>query len=382
MPVQDVDAVVEVRPQACGGCGGGLSPTETLPVRHQVWELPEQIRVQVTEYRLHALFCPCCNQETRAELPDRVPNRAFGPRVQGLVGYLSGGLRLSDRQIQESLRLLFGLEVALGSVTNLRKDLAAGLETPVEEVLEFVRSQEAVHIDETTWWNHTERWWLWTAATPEATVFQIRPGRGKWEAQEILGEDFRGGAVTDRLYSYDWLGKRQLCWAHLVRDFRRMAGRAGLPGLLGRQLEELGDAVLRDVRRHRRGEIERSTFRAYASEHRRRVHDLLEVGRRCGHPKTAGTCKDILKKETSLWTYLRDPAIEPTNNAAERAVRPAVLWRKTRRGTQSEQGKSFVERILTAVTTLKQQGRCVLTYLSETMTAFYAGQLAPSLLPT
>lgn len=227
-----------------------------------------------------------------------------------MVGYFSGGLRLSDRQIQESLRLLFGLDIALGTVANLRKDLGGGLAEPAAEVLEHVREQPAVNVDETTWWGHTTQMWLWTATTPKATAFRISPGRGKWEAQEFLGEDFEGGVVTDRLYSYNWCSKRQLCWSHLIRDFRRIACRGGPPGLLGRGLEELGENVLRDIRRLERGEITRGMMRTYASRIRTEVRALLELGVECGHAKTAGTCKDILKKESLLCSYLSNPAMD------------------------------------------------------------------------
>ena len=111
------------------------------------------------------------------------------------------------------------------------------------------------------------------------------------------------------------------------------------------------------------------------------VGELLRKGTTCSHPGTAGTCRDILKREEALWTFVDVPGVEPTNNLAERQIRPGVLWRKGSFGTQSAAGSRFVERIMTVVSTLKQQGRNVLDYLAEACEAANQGRPAPSLLP-
>ena len=114
---------------------------------------------------------------------------------------------------------------------------------------------------------------------------------------------------------------------------------------------------------------------------RRRVEELLLAGARCGEPKTEGMCKKILTVKPALWTFVRVEGVEPTNNVAERAIRPAVLYRKGCFGTQSEAGSRFVERILTVVATLRQQERNVLEYLTDACVRAQAGKRPPSLLP-
>jgi transposase len=171
------------------------------------------------------------------------------------------------------------------------------------------------------------------------------------------------------------------CWAHLVRDIDAMIGRGG-----GSQ--DIGDALRRHVyqmfhrwHRVRDGTLKRSSFRNSMTPVRREVERLLEAGSTCGVPKTEGVCRDILKRRQALWTFVYLDGVEPTNNAAERAIRPGVLWRKGSFGTQSAPGSRFVEAMMTMVTTLKQQHRHPLTYLTTACEAALRGEAAPSLLP-
>jgi transposase len=221
------------------------------------------------------------------------------------------------------------------------------------------------------------------AVTSWVTVFVVRMSRGGHIARELLGETFAGILVTDRYSAYNWypVRWRQVCWAHLLRDFEAMRGRGG-------RSEEIGGALLAQAHqmftwwhRVREGTLTRATFRSYMSPLRREMERLLEAGSRCGVPKTEGTCRDILKRREALWTFVQVEGVEPTNNAAERSLRPGVLWRKGSFGTQSEGGSRFVENMMTVVTTLRQQKRSVLAYLIAACEAALRGEAAPSLLP-
>ena len=202
-------------------------------------------------------------------------------------------------------------------------------------------------------------------------------------ARELLGETFSGILVTDRYSGYNWypVRWRQLCWSHLLRDFEAIRGRGGAS-------EELGDALLAQAHQmftwwHRvcEGTLARSTFRSYMTPLRREVEQLLEAGSQCGVAKTEGTCREILKRREALWTFVQVEGVEPTNNTAERSIRPGVQWRKVSFGTQSEDGSRFVESMMTVVATLKQQKRNVLDYLAAAHEAALRGEPAPSLLP-
>jgi len=156
----------------------------------------------------------------------------------------------------------------------------------------------------------------------------------------------------------------------------------------GGRSEEIGDALLAQAHqmftwwhRVREGTLKRASFRSYMTPLRREVERLLVAGSRCGVPKTEGTCRDILKRCKALWTFVQVKGVEPTNNTAERSIRPGVLWRKGSFGTQSEEGSRFVESMMTVVATLKQQKRNILEYLTEACEAALRGEAAPSLLP-
>jgi transposase len=131
----------------------------------------------------------------------------------------------------------------------------------------------------------------------------------------------------------------------------------------------------------RDGTLTHAQFRSLLAPLRRQVARLLKAGQTCGVAKTEGVCRERLKVYDALWTFVRVAGVEPTNNAAERAIRPGVLWRTGSFGTQSADGSRFVEAMMTVVATLKQQHRNVLAYLTEVGQAAYLGVPAPSLLP-
>lgn len=195
---------------------------------------------------------------------------------------------------------------------------------------------------------------------------KIRPGRGKKDALAVLDSKYAGVANTDRYNAYHWMdeSKRQLCWAHLKREAQAISERGGKSAEIGQGLQAEVKNLFERWYQLREGRIEWEAFQTAMEPIERHVGELLRDGAECGQEKTQSTCRNILKWERSLWTFVRVEGIEPTNNDAERPLRRAVLWRRKSFGTQSESGSRFVERILTAVATLRQQGRDVLDYLT------------------
>ena len=383
LPMEEVAEVVHIKPEVCTSCQARLSGDDPTPWRHQVMELPP-IEPIVTEYRWHQLFCAACGEVTRAPWPTGVPSGTYGPRVQATVALYTGAYRLSKRTTQQMMDEGFGVPMSVGTIGPLEQATTAAVAAPVEEARRYVHEQAVAHLDETSWRQGDKRAWLWVAVTSWVTVFVVRMSRGGHVARELLGETFSGILVTDRYSAYNWypVRWRQLCWAHLLRDVEAMRGRDG-------RSEEIGDALLAQAHRMftwwhrvRQGTLKRSTFRSDMTPLRREVERLLEAGRESGIPKTAGTCRDILKRREALWTFVQVEGVEPTNNTAERSIRPGVLWRKGSGGTQSAKGSRFVESMLTVVSTLKQQQRNVLAYLTEACDAALRGEAAPSLLPT
>lgn len=382
LPSEEVGESIDVCPASCEHCGARLVGTDPTPERQQKVEIPV-IRPQVTEYRLHALRCGCCGEVTRGRLPEGVPAGCFGPCLLAVIALLSGAYRLSKRQIQQLLSDLLGIGIGLGSIITVEKTVSQMLAEPVTEAQQFVRGQAVVHSDETSWKQALQRAWLWVAVTPWVTVFLIRLSRGAVVAKELLGKDFSGYLISDRWSGYNWveLRRRQVCWAHLKRDFQKIADAQGDLARIGQSLLEQTQRLFKLWHRVRDGTLRRSSFATYAAAIRGEIRALLEQGMVCADAKIAGMCQKILSVEPAMWTFVRVVGVEPTNNDGERSLRHAVLWRKGSYGTQSEAGSRFVERILTVVMTLRQQRRNVLEYLTATCQSALRHESPPSLLP-
>ncbi len=385
MPVEDVTEVVVCKPSHCRHCHRPLRGDDAYFRRHQVMDLPP-IRPVIREYQLHTLSCPACGQDTPATLPVGVPTGVCGPRVQAIVAVCSGTYHLSKRQTQELLRDFFAVEISLGSVSQVETLVSAAVAESVAAVHEAVRAQPVVDADETRWPQgngSASKGYLWVAVTTYLACFLLRPGRDQQVAKELLGRDFAGILGSDRYAAYHWVPdrRRQFCWAHLRREWLAFIDRDGPSAVLGEQLLAWTDEMFRWWHKLRDREWSRERFRCAMYRVRHEVQTLLEQGQHCAHARTAGTCTELLAHVDALWTFVDQEGVEPTNNVAERVLRPAVLWRRHSGGTRSAAGSRFVERMLTVVTTCRLQERNLLDYLTAACTAAVQGEAAPSLLP-
>jgi IS1 family transposase len=381
-PLDQVQQVIELRPTSCGACGVLLLGEDSQPQRHQVTELP-RIEPHVTEYRRHTLTCLVCGTETQGACPADMPPGNFGPRLQATTGYLSGRMGMSQRDVTETMEAVFHTDIGLGSIPALETVVSEALAQPVADAQLYVQRQAAANVDETGWREQAKRAWLWVAATPLVSVFLVLTTRGAKGAHQLLGETFRGIVGSDRWSAYNWLDpqRRQLCWAHLKRDFQKLVERGGASQRLGEAFLAQVEQLFRLWQRVREGTLNRQDFQTQVTPICTQVHGLLCQGANLDHAKTRHTCKNLLKLEPALWTFVHRECVEPTNNHAERCLRRAVLWRRRSFGTQSETGSRFVERVLTTVTTLRQQKRDGLDYLTTACAAAICGDKPPSLLP-
>ena len=382
-PASEVKQFVDFKPLSCAQCGALLMGDDPAPERRQRTELPP-IQPEVTEYRRHALTCLVCQHSTEAVWPTELPDGSFGPRVQATVGYLTGRLGVSQRDAEEVMDSLFHVDVSLGSVSALEQEASAALAQPVAAAQAYVQAQPAVNADETSWREGKARYWVWLAATPAVAVFLVLANRGAKSAKQLLGDAYAGIVGSDRWSGYNWLAtlRRQLCWAHLKRDFQAILERGGADAEIGAALLAQTHQVFDLWYRVRAGTLSRTEFQIASQPIQKQVHELLQKGATLTQTKTAATCTNILKLEPALWTFVTTEGVEPTNNDAERPLRRAVLWRRRSFGTQSASGSEFVARILTTVTTLRLQQRNVLDYLTAACDAKSRGIAAPSLLPS
>jgi transposase len=386
LPPERVDETHDVWPERCEGCQHPFGSGERLEVgdvvRHQVVELPE-VRAHVTEYRLHTRCCLACEWATPAVLPAGVSTSCFGPRLQAVVAICSGVYRLSKRTAASLLRDLFGVEMALGSVTACEQRTSEVLAAPVEQARRHVENAPVAYADETGWREARARAWVWVAVTQYVTVFLVHARRNGAAARKLL-RTFRGVLVSDRWRAYDaWpIAKRQLCWAHLLRYFKAFSECRGDAKRIGTELLKLTKDMFRWWHRVRDGTLARSTFKVKMRTVQAEVERLLDEGTRCGHPKVEATCRDILDLAPALWTFVRVLGVEPTNNAAEQALRALVIMRKISFGTHSRAGSRFIERMLTVAATLRKQDRNIVEYVTEACERALRGRRPPSLLPS
>ncbi len=294
----------------------------------------------------------------------------------------------------------FGVKMSLGSVNRLRSEASEAVSRPVDEAQTYIQSAPIVGADETGFKQGNadgqnpqhKRAWLWVAVTPRGSFFQVMLSRSSAAAQSLLGENF-SGILKARSLQCLQLGQ---CWtkttsarAHLKREFTKISERSGVSRQLGRDLLAQQKKLFRLWHRVRDGTLTRTEFQSLLSPIRERVRSLLssgadyQIGSKEKTPlaKTVRTCRQLLKVEPALWLFVTVSGLSPTNNAAERAIRPAVLWRRTSFGSQSSAGSVFVARMLTVVTSLRSQNRNVLEFMTDAVRASREGTLPPSLLP-
>jgi transposase len=387
LPPERVGHTIALVPSHCERCRAPLpahaGPDDPEPSWHQLAELPRLAAV-VTEFQGHARTCACCGHVSRERLPAAIRAHRFGPRLAAALAYLSGSQHLSQRGLEEVTETLFGVPVSLGSINALQEQMSQALAQPHQEIAAVVQQAEVKHVDETGWKQAGKRRWLWTAVSASAAYFLVQVGRGAKALGTLLGGVIRGVICSDRFSAYQAvpLGQRQICWAHLKRDFQAMVDRGGEGAPVGEDLLLHTDLLFGLWYKVRDGTRQRRWLQRHLEWLRPEVQALLHQGAACACAETAGTCAKILEVEEALWTFTRVEGLEPTNNTAERALRPAVLRRKRSFGNTSEAGCVYVSRLLSVVQTLRRQGRSVLEYLQTALEAQRHELPTPKLFPT
>jgi transposase len=387
LPPGRLSHTIALVPSRCGNCSAALPQAPRVgdpePTWHQVAELPRS-PVVVTEYQGHARVCPCCRHVTREAIPQEITQDAFGPRLQAALSYLAGCQHVSKRGLEEVVETLFGVPISLGTIAALERKTSAALAAPHQRILEAVQQADAKYTDETGWKKAGQRRWLWVAVTGVAVCLVVQCRRNAAALRQLLGERPKGVVISDRFGAYNFLPdeQRQFCWAHLKRDFQAMAERRGEAKAVGDGLLLLVKDLFRCWRRFREGKGDRAWFQRQVNQRLRPdAEALLLRGLATGCAKTAETCVHLLERDEALWTFARVEGVEPTNNAAERALRGAVIWRKKCFGSQSEAGCTFVSRLLSVVQTVRRHAGRVLDYLTEAIRAHRHGLPAPAVIP-
>lgn len=381
LPLGECDDVVVLKPTCCRGCGSALEGADPDPLRHQVWEIPQPQPV-VIEYQRHRLTCPCgCS--TCAPLPVGVPEHTSGPRLIAFATFLMACCRLSKSKAAFAMQTLFGVPVSPALMVKLQSHATAALGPCYQELKAALPATKIANCDETPTKQGSQKAWIWTAATPCFTVFVIALTRAASVIQGMLGTSYRGTIGTDRYGSYNAFNKnRQICWAHLKRDFQALIDAGGQAEFIGQQLMLCLQKMFAHWRGYCDGKFGRAALKhRIANDARMPMWQVLQKGLCVGHRPTRALCQDLIKRWEQLWRFVETPGVEPTNNRAEQVLRHAVIWRKLSFGTQSAAGSQFVETLLSIIETCRQQKRNLIDVITAAVEAHLNKQPAPSLLP-
>jgi transposase len=385
-PSDQMDEIVDHYPQACGGCGREFDPAQHRPGgrfgRHQSCELPA-ISVLFSEHRTHQLRCRHCRARTSGELPAGIDGSPFGPRLQAALVTLTAAYRVSRRGIAEIARDLFGVSLSTGTADAICQRAADALAGPHLHLGDQVLRAPAVHVDETGWRTSGDARALWTANTQGAVFLQIAEHCNRETFDALIGTTYPGIVISDRWNGYSHLdpNRRQVCWSHIQRDFRRHADGLAEQKTFGEHGLELARGVFASWRAYQHEHHDRQQLQAEIAPIQTQLRQLLEQA----SPKSKRTrwhrrfSNNLLKVWPALWTFVTVEGIQPTNNPAERALRAPVIHRKVSLGTQSDNGERFAERALSAAGTCRLQNRSLFTYLSDLIPAHNRGDPFPTL---
>jgi transposase len=385
LPPERVNTIVPYVPTICDHCQAPLStapgPGDPEPTWHQVAELPE-MAAMITEHQGHARTCSCCGRLNRGVIPPEIRAHVIGPRLAAVMSYFASRHHIGRRGVEEVVETVFEVPTSLGSIVAREAEMKDALTKPYQEAQEAVRAAPVKNTDETGWSEKGQKRWLWGSATATVAFFVIHLRRNFAGLQALLGETILGIVCSDRwtVYSKLPLERRQICWAHLKRDFQKLIDRGGPAEAIGRAGLEVVECLFADWWEFRRGELDRPGLQARLDPVARELQGVLEQGSSCADSKAATFCANVLALYPALWLFAAIEGVEPTNNHAERILRLGVLWRKNAFGCHSAAGCQFVERMLTVVQTLRLQKRPVLKYLYRAIVAHRAGLPAPQLL--
>src|SRR3984957_998080 len=385
LPPEQVTDTKHFIPEACANCHAELptvpGPDDPEPKRFQTIELPP-IVLDVIEYQAHTRTCACCGTVNEATIPAAIREHSVGTRLTAALSYLTGNLGLSKRNVEELAADLFGAPVALGTIANLEQEVSAALAPAQEEALEAVRQAEVKFADETSWKLWGKLCWLWAAATANVAVFVIHPKRSALGLAALLGEEIYGILHSDRWNVYLQIPeeRRQICWAHLKRDFQKIIDLGGPSVFVGRRGLRIVKELFAAWHAFQEKKVTRQKLQTMIEPLQRRLGITLIEGGLGEDARVSKFCEHLLILEPALWTFVKIEGVEPTNNYMERLLRRAVLWRKRSFGCNSVSGCRFVERILTVVQTCRLRSQSTLEYLHTAVHNNRHGLSCPTLL--
>jgi transposase len=374
LSLDQVDAIKICKVSKSCKCGGKIKVTHEH-VRHQVHELPV-LKLHVTEYQLEKGCCKSCGQNHTATLPNGVSWGITGPRLTGFMSSLVTQYGLSRREQKLFLEEYFQFRISLGTVFNKQKIVNVALEKPVSELLPIIKESKSMHADETGHNRDGKNHWMWGFISNTAAFFSIHASRGKKVLSAMIG-DFKNILVSDRYAAYNIFEskQRQICWAHLKRDFTKLSEKDDkIIARIGKELLLYESSLFKVWHEYKSENISRDELLQQTRPIRQRIGELLEQGSYTDPAlKIVRFCRNLLENFNALWTFLEIDNVEPTNNHAERSLRPSVIWRKKYFCTRSDYGTEYVARSASINMTCKLQKKSSFNFLCTLLQNHFSG---------
>ena len=386
IPIEEVDEVIHFYPRRCEACSRFLPQDGTgkeagNPQQWQVTEIPP-LKPVITEYQAHTIEC-VCGCRNAASLPPEVATSNFGPRLAAFVAYLTAVCHVPRRGVQEFLETLLNVNISVGSVQNLLESSSCALEEIDEELRTALTNEPVVNADETGWRDR----WLWIFVASNFIYFSAATSRASKVLCDVFGDFYKGILCVDRwgAYSKYHKGLFQLCWAHLKRDILGILTTGQTLGseeaiVFGWKMGQLRKSLMARWYDYKGGALSRADLIKKTSRIRGGIKKCLKEYENSEEKCVRRLARSLLKRFDHLFTFILHEGVEPTNNIAERGIRPAVQWRKICFGNRSDNGAVTTSRLLTVTRTCWLQKMNPLEFLVDAITAFRTGKETPSLL--
>lgn len=383
---QQVDYILEHRYTACPCCGSGnLADSNETPKTHQQVEVNDK-PITITDHQRVPQFCQDCEKTLLCPLPEDIRRAGLvGPRMTALIGWLKGVCHMSIGNIKKYCRDVIGVDLSRGLIQKLVGKVSQSLGDPYDELLAALSDQSHLNIDETGHKENGKRLWTWCFRAYLFTVFKISPSRGSQVLLDTLGGEFDGVIGCDYFSAYrkfmrlDENVELQFCLAHLIRDIKFLCDHPDKENQEhGVVLRELFRKLFKTISRREEFTSE-TTFRRSLE----RIRDDIVWAATMDHPETqhaANMAERFYQHCDSYFRFISDPAIGPTNNVAEQAIRFVAIHRRMTQGTRGEMGQNWFERMCTVVVTCEQQGRSAYDFIAKSVEHFLNGKAGPSLL--
>lgn len=377
---EEIDRRRKLKLSKCPECKTALEPTDNIIVHHQA-ELVKK-PVIITEYQLHGGHCPCCKKTVYPKLPRWViANQLLGPALLSLFGYMKAAMGVSVSELAEFSADVLKLDISRGAVQKAISRVSDALKPAYEEIAQAVPEQKSLHIDETGWKENGKRQWVWLFCNAFIAFFVISKSRACKVLEEVLGKNFLGALTSDFFSAYTKYAspKQQFCLAHLIRDLKFLAT------LPEQETKLFGLRLLAYMRRlfklwHNRESLSPEIWNKKATRFKRDLQQYIFSVRFQRGTDAYRIQRRFIKHWPALFRFLDAPELyEPTNNRAERTLRPLVRLRRISQGSRGKAGSDWTARAASVVATCRLQKQSTWQFFHQALYANLFGTLYPSL---